>query len=372
MVKKTIKIYLCLAFLVNLSMSYMAGMYITFLRYHGLDYVGAIVPNIFYFVTILLFELPTGAIADVFGRKISFVLSCLIWALAKVVYFFADSLWLFITAEIIAAIGQTCASGAFEAWLVDSLRYHGYQGKTSAIFAQGIKTKQLATVLGALIGTWASKNNIALPWLMGAITFFVTAVAAMAFMREEYFVKKSFSFKSGWLEIVGTIQDSKNWGLNNEHIRFVLASSALLTFITQGPNMQWQPFFQGLGANRLSFGWIFATISLSLMAGSHYAPKVLAKIGDEKRSSVVALTSIGFFVALTAMAGGQFLWALPPFLAHEFCRGLFSPIKSQYLNDHARAAERATINSLESLTSHLAGAIGLIISGILAQALSPR
>ncbi|NMC51881.1 MFS transporter [Candidatus Kuenenbacteria bacterium] len=370
MPKRVVGVYLLLNFLVSLSMAYMAGTYITFLRHHGLDYVSAIIPNIAYFVTIFIFELPTGAIADVFGRKFSFVLSCFIWVAAKVVYFFADNLLAFVAAEIIAAIGQTCASGAFEAWVVDSLRHEGYKGETVKIFSSGLKTKQAAMIVGAIVGTWVSKDNIAMPWIAGAITFFITAILAMFLMKEKYFVKKNFSFVSGCKEVGKTIQRGGECVLKNKNIRFVITSSAVLAFAVQAPNMQWQPFFQGLGVNRLFFGWLFAFIAIAAMIGSHYGPWLLQKIKSERKAISITLSLVGLFVFLTAIGAFKLFLALPAFLTHEIFRGLYQPIKSQYLNENIASEERATLNSFESLTSHVFGAAGLVVSGVLAKELS--
>src|SRR5262245_30118550 len=102
-----------------------APVYPLFLLSRGLDLFQINVVFAVYLVTVFLFEVPTGAVADRMGRKQSFLLSCLLRGVAYGLYARAESFADCLAAEIIDAIGTTLASGALEAWAVDGARADG-------------------------------------------------------------------------------------------------------------------------------------------------------------------------------------------------------------------------------------------------------
>src|SRR3989344_4988983 len=115
--KETIRHYLLLKSVSAFSISFIAAVYVTFLISKGLNLFEVNLVNFVFFTTLFICEIPTGAVADVFGRKVSFVCSCFLYALGMFIYSASNSFWGFALAEMTAAIGNTFASGAFQAWL---------------------------------------------------------------------------------------------------------------------------------------------------------------------------------------------------------------------------------------------------------------
>ena len=111
--KKTIRNYLLLKSISVFGVALISATYVVFLTSKGLDLLQINLVNFFFFTTLLIFEIPTGAFADVFGRKLSFVVSCVLFSSGMFVYAFAQSFWGFVLAEVISAAGATFASGAF-------------------------------------------------------------------------------------------------------------------------------------------------------------------------------------------------------------------------------------------------------------------
>ena len=108
-------------------------------------------------------------------------------------YAASETFWQFACAEAIAAVGSAFASGAFQAWLVDKLRHHGYVGSLSHIFAKEQQIKHGCGIIGAIAGAYLADINITLPWIGGGCVFFITLVLALALMKEEYFVRQALS-----------------------------------------------------------------------------------------------------------------------------------------------------------------------------------
>jgi len=92
-----------------------SAIYVTFLIKNGLNLLEVNLVNMTFFLTLFICEIPTGAFADIFGRKTSFVLACGLMGLSMFVYGASHTFVGFIIAEVIGGIAATFKSGAFQA-----------------------------------------------------------------------------------------------------------------------------------------------------------------------------------------------------------------------------------------------------------------
>src|SRR3989344_6273711 len=369
-IKETKRHYLLLSSVSQFGISFISAFYVTFLITKGLNLLEVNMVNFVFFTTLFICEIPTGAFADVFGRKVSYVVSCSLFSLGMFVYGLVDSFWGFALAESIAAVGATFASGAFRAWLIDRLRHQGFTGSLGKVFAQEQIVIGVVGITGPILGAFLADKNQSLPWFAGGAFMAVGAVLAAVFMREEdEFAYQKFSFKEGLKSMKETIRVSARYGASNRAVKFILITSFAQLFAVQAPNMQWQPFFGQFLPNKTSFGFLFASMSIAIMAGSAVAPWFLRQVEGEKKAISLTQLVIGSGICLTVMFD-RIAPALGIFLAHEFARGLFLPLKDVYLNDNIPSKERATLISFDAISRHIGGMIGLVVSGVLAQYMS--
>src|SRR5260221_12392202 len=181
---RTERTYYLLTSLYRLSWSVLGPTYALFLLGRGLNILQVNLVLAVYLITTCLFEVPTGAFADVFGRKRSFVLSCLVRALAFGLYFFADRFALFLVAEFIDAIGTTLTTGALDAWAIDGIRDEGAERPADRLFARANIFGQTTAIIGGLSPAQPAEHDLGLPWLVGATGFLVCALTGALFMRE--------------------------------------------------------------------------------------------------------------------------------------------------------------------------------------------
>ncbi len=340
--------------------------YVLFLLSKGLNLFEVNLVNLVFFTTLFLCEIPTGAFADIFGRKKSFVLSCFIFSIGMIIYAFSNTFWEFAFAEALSAIGATFASGAFSSWLVDSLKYHGYTGSTQLVFARGAQLRQGAGILAALIGAYLADINPSFPWIIGGVLFGITGVIAQTVMKEEYFVRSRFSLTNSVRQFREIVKASVVYGVSNKNIRFIMLLVLGLNFATMAPNMQWQPYFKEGFSNTTSLGLLWTGMALSMMLGAWLAPKLLARVTNERKALLYchALTAL---CIVGTVSFGILPIAILMFFMHEIARGAFEPIKEAYLHENIPSSARATIISFESVIYHGGGAVGLLVSGALAE-----
>ena len=98
-----------------------------FTEWGGISFSRVLFLNSWYMFCVFIFEIPTGTVADFFGRKVSILFGSLVSMLAIVVYVSYPNFYVFLTGETIFAIAFTLKSGANEALVYDSLRMIGQQ-----------------------------------------------------------------------------------------------------------------------------------------------------------------------------------------------------------------------------------------------------
>lgn len=368
--KETVRYYLLLRAVSAFGVAFISAVYVTFLISKGLNLFEVNLVNFIFFTTLFICEIPTGAFADVFGRKLSFVLSCFLFALGMFVYGLADSFLGFAVAETIAAVGNTFASGAFQAWLIDRLKHQGYQGSVGSIFAKEQQIRSGMGIVAAVLGAYLADIRISLPWFMGGAVMTIAGILAVVYMKEEdEFIRQKFLFSAGVKSMIATIKISAHYGATNEAVRFILIMGVAQFFSVQAANMQWQPFFGQFLPNKTSFGFIFAGIAIAMILGSAIAPWFLKKVKDEKLAISFCQLAIGVGIGATVLFQ-SLVPALSIFLAHEIARGMYNPLRDVYLNDNIPSKERATLISFNAISHHIGGMLGLLVSGAVAEYLS--
>src|SRR6188508_522574 len=130
--------YLTLTLLTTFSASFIWGVNTLFLLDAGLDNAQAFAANAFFSVGQVLFEVPTGVVADTRGRRFSFLLGSATLLFSTLLYLVMWQLragllgWAL--ASILLGLGFTFFSGATEAWLVDALKASGFRGTLESVF----------------------------------------------------------------------------------------------------------------------------------------------------------------------------------------------------------------------------------------------
>lgn len=365
MQNKIIRQYLFLSALFSVGgLSIISAMYVTYLMSHGLSLFETNAVNAIYFFTIFICEIPTGAFADIFGRKKSFIVACLLMGASMFIYGVATTFAGFVIAEIVGAIGSTFRSGAFRAWLVDRLKHHGFEGELSKIFARENLVRQIAGGGGAILGSYIAAVNMSLPWFIGGTTLLITALFATIIMKEEYFTPIKLSFKQGFNSMKTVTVSSFHFARKDRAVRFVLIITGIQVFAFQALNMYWQPFFKSYGIAQKHFGFLFIAMTSGIALGAFIVSK-MNTAGREKGLIIIAQILTGLAVLFTISVSGVG-FVISAFVIHEIFRGGFDPLLGSFLHKRIPSNERATIDSFCSVAPHIGGSIGLLVSGAIA------
>ncbi len=164
---------------------FLFGVYPIFLRSRGLNQfqINSVLAT--YFLVLFLTDVPTGAFADLLGRRRSFVLGAFLRVSAFLLYFVAHHYYVFIIAESIDGIGTTFGNGAIDAWGVDALDDAGYDGLKDRLFSRISQLSTIGFMGSAMIGAYVADVNIAWPWLLGAAGYVIAGTVGAFLMHDE-------------------------------------------------------------------------------------------------------------------------------------------------------------------------------------------
>ena len=150
---------------------------------------------------IFLLEIPTGAVADLWGRKYSLALGCFVLTIGIVFYGSFSRFEMFLLAEFLFACGVALVSGANQALLYDALKEAGREEQSSAVFGRAATFELAGRLVAAPIGSWiAAKYGLNAPLLFSAIPVFVAACVALSI--KEPVVYERTSERIRYLQVV--------------------------------------------------------------------------------------------------------------------------------------------------------------------------
>ncbi|MCK9439220.1 MAG: MFS transporter [Patescibacteria group bacterium] len=364
MTQKIIRNYSAFMLFEGLALSFFFGTYQLFLVDKGLNLLEINLLNCAFMLANFLFEIPTGAIADFFGRKKSVIFGLWVYSLSFFIYFFSDSFWQFLLAEIIGAFAFSCISGALEALVVDSLKHHKYDGNLETVFRRG-EIRHLGIIIGAVAGSFVGQIDLSWPWFLTAVSFAFLAIASHFFFSEDYFSKVekiAISFEP----MKKIARESIVYGLKNRKLMFIVVFSSILAFILQPINMYWPIVFQkNFLVETKYMGLIFSAVVVITYLGSQASSYWQEKIKCKKNAIFFSqiITSLGIIFCFFAFNLSLFFLF---FLLHEFGRGLFHPLNRAYINENIESKNRSTVLSFESMIIKAGSGLGLIFSGLIA------
>lgn len=177
--KRNIPLLYAVRFVANLH--FLGGVLIPFFTEWG-NLPQAVIPQIqlWFMWWSAILEVPTGVVADKYGRKTSVILGLLCSSLGFAVYVIKPHLGFFLLGEFIIALGFALISGADEALLYDTLLSLGSETKATQTFAQISNVGMVGYLLGAPIGSvLAVMVGYPFVYLSTAVSILFAAVVAV-------------------------------------------------------------------------------------------------------------------------------------------------------------------------------------------------
>lgn len=360
--RKVQRTYLTLYLFNTLAASLIWGINTLFLLDAGLNNLEAFAANAFFTAGFVLFEIPTGVVADLRGRRVSYLLGLLTLAISTALYLYmwyvSAPFWAWALASLFLGLGFTFLSGAFEAWLADALAHAGNEEKLESVLAKGEIVEGAAMLAGSVAGgAIAQATNLGVPYVIRAVLLVLNLVIAAILMKDLGFTPAKG--KRATAEIKSILRASIKHGLGNRPVRWIMFAAPFTGGVSIYAFYAMQPYLLELYGDKQAYG--VAGLAAAIVAGAQIAGGLLvpyiARVFSRRTSvlligevlSVVVLAVIGFvpnfWVAVTLLV----LWGL-----------MFSavtPVRQGYLNALIPSEQRATVLSFDSLFGSTGGVV---------------
>ncbi|HTI28773.1 MAG TPA: MFS transporter [Methylomirabilota bacterium] len=360
--------YLVLTLLTTLASSFIWGINTIFLLDAGLSNVEAFAANAFFTVGMVIFEIPTGVVADTRGRQLSYVLGAATLLLATLLYWVMwqvhAPLWGWAIASILLGLGFTFFSGATEAWLVDALTATGFQGHLDHVFGRA-QTVGGAAMLGGTVagGFIAQATDLGVPYLIRAAMLGVTLLVALRFMRDIGFSPDRDA--SPVKAVRNVLKGSIDGGLRNPPVRWLMlaapftAGTGIYVFYAA------QPYLLELygDPNAYSIAGLAAAIFAGVQIGGGLLVPYVRRLFGRRTDALLIGGVLG--VAILAILGLKpgFVPALSLLAIWAAVGAVTRPLRQTFLNGVIPSEQRATVLSFDSLMGSAGGVFAQPVLG---------
>lgn len=301
----------------------------------------AVLESIFH-VTSLVFESPTGVIADLFGRKKTRILGIFFHIAYLVGLWLASSYWIAVGAFILAAISYNLESGSATAFIYDTLKEIGEEETFTKKESFRESLIRIASVVGNLAG--GLLVMVSYRWAIGVniLTYGVAILVAITF--QETTIQKREKKQAFQFAFVQQYRESIQLFQNNLHLFFTMVSFALMSTMTAILAYYATVLWESIAWSSFWIGFWFALGGLCAALGAFISHKI-----EEKLTLKTILWGNGIFITL-----GFSLFFIPivsviSFLVLSFLDGGLYVLMNALLNRQTKSEIRATVLSINSM-----------------------
>lgn len=346
----------------TLSSSLIWGINTLFLLDAGLSITEAFAANAFFTVGQVIFEVPTGIVADTVGRRASYLLGSITLLLSTAFYLWLwqvqGPFWLWALSSILLGLGFTFFSGATEAWLVDGLKHTGYKGTLDTVFAKGQVVSGVAMLVGTVGGgVIAQVTNLGVPYILRVAFLGLTFVVAFAAMRDVGFEPRKRVTVGK--EMKSILKSSITFGIGNRPVRWLMLAAPFTAGVGIYSFYAMQPYLLKLYGNTSSYaiaGLAAAIVACTQIIGGLTAP-YLRKLFKLRTSALLSgvMVSGAILIAIGAISNFWAVLALLSIWGAIFAAS--APIRQAYMNSLIPSEQRATVLSSDNLLASSGGVV---------------
>ena len=352
--------YLLLMLGNTLAASFIWGINTIFLLDAGLSNLEAFAANAFFTAGMVLFEVPTGIVADTVGRRASYLLGTLTLAASTLLYVILWQMdapfWQWAVVSALVGLGFTFFSGAVEAWLVDALTATGFDGELETVFGRGQIVSGAAMLSGSVAGGFiAQVTSLGVPFVLRGAVLVVMFAVAFRLMHDVGFAPEKGGRPITEMRKIASASIEFGWRV--PAVKWLMVESLFTGGVGFYAFYALQPYLLELYGDPEAYtiaGLVAAIVAGSQILGGVAAPWIRRRF-QRRTSALIAMAAtstltlalIGVVESLWPVIGLIVIWGL------LFAASM--PIRQTYLNGLIPSRQRATILSFDSLTSSVGG-----------------
>ena len=308
-------------------------------------------------VILVILEVPTGIVADRWGRRVSLSYGAFIHAIAILVFSFAGNMAVIAISYTVVAVAITLFSGADSAFVYDSLKAAGRQDEYQKIWGRVYSISLVAHVLGLVLGApLAAITNLWFPIVVSAGLMLLAWVVSLTF-KEPPRDEEPVSYRETILNAVNVVRSKPPVYTMMLFAGFVMAIAVSFSILAQ-------PYLRIHHEIDIDIiGFLQVPGQLVGIFAALFAYRLVGLIGVGR---TMLLLPVIVLVAAIGLGSFDNIWAFAFYPLTGLVFAMSFPVLSTYFNDRIPSASRATVLSIYQLTFSLFVALFEPVLGFLA------
>ncbi len=325
-------------------------------------------------LSIFVFEVPTGVVADTVSRRLSVIIGVFLIGSGFIVQaLLASFLWILV-AQVLWGVGYTFTSGALQAWISDEIG----EDKAASAFLHATQQEQIGSLVAiGLSVLLASSGKLQSPMLLGGVLFWLFGIYLLLFMPETGISKSHRLDLNNWKSMKATLKHGFSMSRKRPVLFRILLVGFFFGLYSEGLDRLWVPHvidrFQLPDQGQIILvGWIAglnATGMVLTYISARGVRKFLGENASPKRVSNAILSMAVLLVfSIVIFALSRQIWlSFFIFIIISVLRDIINPLYIAWVNFRLDSSSRATVLSMSSLVDAFGQISGGPVVGMIAQ-----
>ncbi|WP_099191806.1 MFS transporter [Tepidibacter mesophilus] len=341
------------------SFNITSAIWVLYLSFRGINLVQIGLLESIFHLTSFLCEIPTGAIADIYGRKTSIIISRIFSFISTVLMICSDSFTGYAFSFVFSALSYNLHSGAAESIIYDSMKILNKEDQYKKTYGSISFYMEIARGLAILLGGILSDFRFVYAYIL-ALFIDILALSSSTLYVEPNIEHKEHN------ENVFIHQLKESFKILNERkiALYLILFSSFISTIDTTVYFYCQKHFENISMTRTSIAIIYGITNVVGAISSKYAYIIEERLN--KKTIIITLCILNIFI-LIGFSVFRGYFSIIIFLLSCMISGFTIPIFSDYINSLIPSQYRATILSFDSVCFSMFMLVLFPIVGLMAQ-----
>jgi MFS family permease len=288
----------------------------------------------------IILEVPSGILADKWGRKKVYAISSLFTIFQVVMLIYASNYWHFFFASILSAVSYSFLSGTNTAIFYDTLKQLKKEDQFEKLWARQHIFQQIPLVIAFVASGFLYKFSPLLPFQLSLLFLVASLIVVLTFKEPKY--HKPIEE----VNVFTHFTQSMKFIFENNFLKTILIFTVIFSIGSDLSYGYGQIYLKQLALPVVLFGIAYTFKSLLVTLFANIAPSIRKKIDYQGifALQMILITALFFIMALT----NNYLIGAICFILIAIPHGLFVVSKTSYIHKHTQSHHRATVDSMFS------------------------
>lgn len=341
----------------------------------GLDPLQMVLVGTVLELSVFVFEIPTGVVADIVSRRLSVIVGHAVMGAGFLLIVLWPTYYVILLSQVVWGFGYTFISGAYAAWLTSEVGVE----RANEAFLRGSQLGHAASFVGIIIAIALAHVALALPIAVGSLGLIVLAGMMAWLMQERNFTPAVDTDRETWTAMVETFHAGVSEIRGRHVLLLMFAITLVFGMFSEGVDRLFTPYvltnFQLPGLGTLDpvtwWGIIAAVSSLFGLAATSLARRHVKLDNAPQLTRTLALCLLGVSLAVLMLANlDGFMGVLACYWLAGALRSAYGPLMTAWLNRLLPEQSRATLFSMYGQADAIGQSFGGPVVGALAKYVS--